>query len=206
MAPIWGRDNPTRRLRRSSGPPMPSQSDKARIEVLTLAATISAAREGSYVGHDCRGRGHSRSSCSARPRLKGGARVVLRSGTGNPALRSDGGGLQPPCGRSTPKSLSARTTPQPYTAARPEISTISGDANFRSRAGVPERSNGAISKCALGCRSGAVPLRTQKLKISTAPCPLRYRRVGVCCAGSGGAGGLVGDCLISGGSTLLHGL
>src|SRR5438105_875377 len=67
------------------------------MEVLTLAASISAAREGSYVGHDCRGRGHSRPSRSARPRLKG-ARVVLRSRTGSPALRSDGGGLQPPAG------------------------------------------------------------------------------------------------------------
>jgi hypothetical protein len=41
-----------------------------------------------------------------------------------------------------------------------------------ARGEVPDRSNGAISKCALGCRSGAVPLRTQKLKISTVPCPL----------------------------------
>ena len=77
MTPIWDRECESRRLRRSSGPPVPSQSDKARIEVLTLAATISAAREGSYVGLDCRGRGHSRSSCSASPWLKG-ERVVFR--------------------------------------------------------------------------------------------------------------------------------
>jgi hypothetical protein len=53
-----------------TGPSMPSHRDKARIDVLTLAATISSAKESSHVGHDCRGRGHSRPSCSVRPRLQ----------------------------------------------------------------------------------------------------------------------------------------
>jgi hypothetical protein len=62
---------------------MPSQSNKARIEVLTLAATISAASESScsYVGQDRRGRGYSRSKLLSQPLAQRGTSGV-RSGTG----------------------------------------------------------------------------------------------------------------------------